>query len=233
MRAAEMQMRAELAAIAEESDEENASGRFVGPGHPGLRLLRFRVELTRLSKEFSGMSVSDLADKVKGERILPQMRVAMANFMRQCVGVGGSRRVDRGENKMPNRWRRDDEGWELYRLLRKVRKPPTYHRTLWAQCYGYPSYYRFFRACLLCYGKTPQQMELEILEEYAEYYAAARELKQRVRWKQGFNSERLKELEENDSWAKAAQERPEWLAAMRKEFGLEDALCNVLSEVSG
>jgi len=31
--------------------------------------------------------------------------------------------------------------------------------------YGFSSYPRFFRACLLCYGLTPHQLELEIIEE--------------------------------------------------------------------
>jgi len=34
--------------------------------------------------------------------------------------------------------------------------------------FGFSSYPKFFRACLLCYGKTPHQLELEILEELLE-----------------------------------------------------------------
>ncbi|MCY3021725.1 MAG: hypothetical protein NTW87_22160, partial [Planctomycetota bacterium] len=57
------------------------------------------------------------------------------------------------------------EAEEVYEALQRSRRAPRFHRTTWAMSYGFSSYPKFFRSCLLCYGKTPHQLELEIIEE--------------------------------------------------------------------
>jgi hypothetical protein len=58
-----------------------------------------------------------------------------------------------------------DEVREVWAELVKSRRAPRWHRTTWAMEFGFTSYQKFFRACLLCYGKTPHQIEIEIIEE--------------------------------------------------------------------
>ena len=54
---------------------------------------------------------------------------------------------------------------EIWAALKATRKAPRWHRTVWAAEFGFSSYTRFFRACLLCCGKTPHQLELELIDE--------------------------------------------------------------------
>ena len=63
-----------------------------------------------------------------------------------------------------------------------------------------------------------------MLDEFSQYYRAASALNSRATAAERNKLENLAWLEENDLWAKAKKERPEWLATVRKEIGLEEKL---------
>ncbi|HEY3323638.1 MAG TPA: hypothetical protein VGP72_24500 [Planctomycetota bacterium] len=58
-----------------------------------------------------------------------------------------------------------DEADEIFAELKKSRRDGRWHRTTWAMGMGFSSYQRFFRACLLGFGKTPHEVEMELIEE--------------------------------------------------------------------
>ncbi|MCX5769431.1 MAG: hypothetical protein NTZ09_04040, partial [Candidatus Hydrogenedentes bacterium] len=81
--------------------------------------------------------------------------------------IRNSKEKENGEKENSAR-ASEGEVQEVWGALVKSRRAPRFHRTTWAMEFGFSSYPKFFRACLLCYGKTPHQIELEILEELLE-----------------------------------------------------------------
>ena len=49
--------------------------------------------------------------------------------------------------------------------MKASRKWPEFSQNAWAQGLGFSSYRRLYRACLAVFGKTPHQMEMELIRE--------------------------------------------------------------------
>ncbi|MCY3019472.1 MAG: hypothetical protein NTW87_10660 [Planctomycetota bacterium] len=125
-------------------------------------------KLSSFAKEVLGVSAPELVDKIKAEGVRARMKDELKGFI-----VERSRTTTRADKETAGSGFRvqgsgaegKSEAEEVYEALQKSRRAPRFHRTTWAMSYGFSSYQKFFRACLLCYGKTPHQLELEIIEE--------------------------------------------------------------------
>ena len=150
--------------------------------------------LSSLAKEALGISASELVDRVKAESVRGQMKGELKRFLLKLYSPQRRGDAEEGKSKKEKgksdgedegksekaKGRSDEDGQEgvaragqdvlreaeeAWEALKRSRRAPRWHRTTWAMEYGFSSYQRFFRGCLLCYGKTPHQLEVEILEE--------------------------------------------------------------------
>ena len=99
---------------------------------------------------------------------------------------------------------------------------------------GFASYTRFHRGCLLQYGKTPTQLEDEILREYREWFDVACALWMR-REAERHSSNKDPQLDPyrrpySDEWTTALRERPEWVARMRAELEVDESVIELAGE---
>jgi hypothetical protein len=99
---------------------------------------------------------------------------------------------------------------------------------------GFANYTRFYRACLMQCGKTPSQLEDEILREYVDWYGMGWTLWKRTdvaanSWNKdpGWVQYRRPYA---DYWTKALKERPEWIARMRAEIELDERVGELTGE---
>ena len=122
----------------------------------------------------------------------------------------------------------------FHKLIQLHRRTPDQDINTRAIALGFPNHARLRRACLLRFGKTPQQLEFEIIQEFVKYYAAVNDLVlrttalsdneesaavARARWLYS-RSEEKPEPPFTDTWSAYAAFQPEWLAAMQKLFPL-------------
>lgn len=181
-----------------------------------------RRKLSSYSKELTGMAAHEIIDKIRAEDVKAKMREDLVKFVRRnWPHPGGGNRHD---------WKYSSSlRWEFYWTLRRQRDgAPDYEASVVAMEYGFPNEARYRRACVLCYGKTPRQLAFEILQAIADYFWCAFELNER-RQALHYPDRNPKTREYaakpfGDAWALARRERPEWLAAMRGEFGLAENL---------
>jgi hypothetical protein len=142
-------------------------------------------KLSSYAKEVMGISAPELVDRVKAESVRGKMKAALKEFVLQHFNTKTRRHEDtEGGKGLGSRVQGiansteetagvggegdEDEVQEVWAALVKSRRAPKFHRTTWAMEFGFSSYPKFFRACLLCYGKTPHQIELEIIAELLE-----------------------------------------------------------------
>jgi AraC-like DNA-binding protein len=180
-----------------------------------------RRKLSSYSKELTGMAAHEIIDKIRAEDVKAKMREDLVRFVKRNWPHPGGKMQD---------WKYSSTlRWEFYWTLRRQRDgAPDYEASVVAMQYGFPNEARYRRACVLCYGKTPRQLAFEILAAIAEYFWCAYELNER---RQALHyPDRNPRTQEyaarpfSDAWAVARRERPEWLAAMRGEFGLAKEL---------
>jgi AraC-like DNA-binding protein len=55
--------------------------------------------------------------------------------------------------------------YAIWQALKKSRRAPDFDRATYAIGFGFKNYQRFYRACLLYYGKTPGQLEIQVIRE--------------------------------------------------------------------
>lgn len=106
-----------------------------------------KTKLGAYAWEIWGLSAPQLVDRVKCETVRGKIREELKAFLLKHYG----------ENK-------DDGIDEVWDALRTVRKGIS-QRTSLAARLGFSSYSRYFRACVLCYGIEPVELEREVLEE--------------------------------------------------------------------
>jgi hypothetical protein len=120
-----------------------------------------RSKLSAYSKEFNGLSVSQLVDALKAERVTLQMRVALRAFLKSLKTAqhGDTEALSNSQNN------KDLDRWQVWKALKASRREPDFAHTTWAQEFGFASYTRFYRACLVVHKRTPHQLEMEIIDE--------------------------------------------------------------------
>jgi AraC-like DNA-binding protein len=109
-----------------------------------------RAQLSRLSREATGLSAHELVDGIRAESVREKMKESVTKVVELL----------RREHKKEALSVR-----EVWNALREARRGPQFHRGQWALGYGFPNYLRFYRACLFYYKLAPQQLELSIIEE--------------------------------------------------------------------
>ncbi|HEY3324913.1 MAG TPA: hypothetical protein VGP72_30955 [Planctomycetota bacterium] len=139
--------------------------------------------LTSYCKELTGMSAIEMVDRIKAEGVRGKIKEELRKFISTAETQRRGERIEEehdGNSPSPltplprggegNRSggrdaRTTEEADEVFAALKKSRRDGRWHRTTWAMGMGFSSYQRFFRACLLCFGKTPHELEMELIEE--------------------------------------------------------------------
>jgi len=106
-----------------------------------------KTKLGAYAQEIWGMSGPQVVDRVKCETARGKIREEVKAFLDAHYK----------EHK-------DDGVEEVWEALRESRKGIS-HRTALAARLGFSSYSRYFRACVLCYGIEPVELERQIFEE--------------------------------------------------------------------
>ena len=152
-----------------------------------LRISQYK--LSGYSKELNGMSAPEIVDRIRAESVRSRMKRELKGFVAEffqhedeqkgrtgegAKGGNGEGTAEQMElaGRMPAVRERaggtpavQDAADAIWMALKLSRRLPRWHRTTWAAGHGFSSYTRFFRACLLCYGKTPHEVEMEVIEE--------------------------------------------------------------------
>jgi AraC-like DNA-binding protein len=133
-----------------------------------LRVVCFHLgisqqRLSRYCKELTGMSAMEMVDRMKAEGVRGKLKEELRKFIKLTAEeLKDGETGGRGDGEK----RHDGEGADaIFLALKKSRRDGRWHRTTWAMGLGFSSYQRFFRACLLCFGKTPHEVEMELIEE--------------------------------------------------------------------
>jgi len=105
-----------------------------------------KTKLGAYAWEIWGLSAPQLVDRVKCETARRKIRDEVKAFLNKHCGENKDQGID--------------EIWEALRITRKGLG----HRTALAARLGFSSYSRYFRACVLCYGVEPVELEREVLE---------------------------------------------------------------------
>ena len=127
-----------------------------------------RAKLSRYCKELTGMAAHELIDKLRAVTLKDRLRAQFKNLKPKTNG----------------------SALEFYKALKEARRSPEWHRETWAMDFGFANYRRLYRACLLYYGKTPGQLEFEVIRELI-----GGDLSQS---RDGANSEGKAEVQEHD-----------------------------------
>jgi len=128
------------------------------------------VGLSRLSKEFSGLSASEMVDVVKAKGLKERLREWLRDAYNKVYGPGGGDMTDFADAEhliQFGMWRR---------ILTLRRLNPDHHKNVRAIEWGFASFRRMTRACQEVYKKNVDQLEFEIIAEFAKYFYAARHL---------------------------------------------------------
>jgi AraC-like DNA-binding protein len=117
-----------------------------------------RAQLTRLSREATGLSAHELVDAIRVEKVKEKMKAAVRErFQKKRTAEDAEEAEDGLKEKATVA--------SVYAEIKKERKGPQFHRGVWALGFGFPNYLRFYRACLFYYRLAPQQLELVAIEE--------------------------------------------------------------------
>jgi hypothetical protein len=144
-----------------------------------LRTICFHIELAQqrlsaYSREQTGMSAPEVVDCIRAEEMRGKMKAQLRTFV---TGFFSRKDAETQRTATATSTTEDTEGTEerrgigkdmaeeIWAALKESRKGPCWHRTTWAAGFGFSSYSKFFRACFLCYGKTPHQIEIELIDE--------------------------------------------------------------------
>ena len=111
-------------------------------------------KLSALCREVNGMAVTQLSDAIRAETLRKKMRKRIAEWV-----------AGRAEAEAGGRGNLADRAWALLRALRGERQKSGSHRSSFAWEIGFSSYTRMFRACLICYGLAPQELEVLLIKE--------------------------------------------------------------------
>jgi len=217
-REVEKEIRAELL-VAREDAEFKGERTFLWCPIPAI-CLRLEIGpgvLSRLLKELTGMSASQLVDKIKAEGLKEKLRANLREFVQQRWRPPGSASTEITKELHENLY----TFWQRVKLRRRS---AAFSYAGWAAELGFANYTRLYRACLLCYGMSPSQLEDQVLKEYAEFFALATDLKKRkdaLDCPHDFQYDRYR-APYHDKWKEAWENRRDWVERMRGELGLVD-----------
>ena len=137
-------------------------------------------KLTTLSKEYTGMAAHELIDRIRAERVKDKMRADLRPFVAEFLSTQRHEATKtpstEGSDGKPadatlpstnpqSAFRNPQLAGAIWYALKVSRQSPEFHRATWAMSHGFANYQRFYRACLLYYGLTPGQLELEVIRE--------------------------------------------------------------------
>jgi hypothetical protein len=186
-----------------------------------------RRKMSAYARELTGMSANEAVDRIRAEKLPAALEAGLAEEIRIKQFAG--------RLELDGRW------WlTIWYALAKSRRNPGFDRAAWAARYGFSSYTRMKRGCMLAHGgHTPEMLELKAIDAFAPYFAACDELKKKCEaWREQhgdetydpeFDSGQRCDEEPGEPafcgprdlpWTRAQSERPEWLAAMREKLGL-------------
>jgi methylphosphotriester-DNA--protein-cysteine methyltransferase len=122
--------------------------------------------LSRLIKELTGMNASQYVDRARAVNIRAKIRRHLTEFFAIHAGKPGEE---------PNLRSSDRKLIQnlLWKRLKEFRRDPSYSRATHAIEFGFANYNRYYNGCLRAQGKTPVQLENEVILELAESYANA------------------------------------------------------------
>ena len=165
-----------------------------------LRLGISRSALSRLSKEFSGMAAHEVMDRIRAETVKAKMQQDISLHYLKVFSYSLATGKGKGPFRRLKNWPHLPFRFAYYDALKRSRVEPEFDRTTWAISFGFPNYARFRRACLLRFGMTPQQLELEIIGENEQILAT-----EAVNWAKRYEGDA-----DPEPWPIA--ETPEWMA---------------------
>ena len=179
-----------------------------------LRLGISRSALSRFSKEFSGMSAHEVMDRIRAETVRARMQQDISLHYLKVLSYSLATGKGKGPFRRLKNWPHLPFRFAYYDALKRSRVEPEFDRTTWAISFGFPNYARFRRACLLRFGKTPQQLELEIIGENEQILAT-----EAVNWAKRYEGDA-----DPEPWPVA--ETPEWRAWHDRRIGILAAAAN-------
>jgi hypothetical protein len=124
-----------------------------------------RAQLSRLSKEATGLAAHELVDGLHAETVKAKMRDSISKVVelirreKESAAAQGAKPTELSAR-------------EVWAALREARRGPEFHRGQWAMGFGFANYMRFYRACLFYYKLAPQQLEFAVIEEVLNGAAA-------------------------------------------------------------
>ena len=185
----------------------------------------FRLEigptvLSRLMKELTGMSAPQMVDRIRAEGVRGKLRENLRVIVvKKWKKPGAEFQADFHGLRDGIKMHRRSEGLSCTAVAIEL---------------GFGSYTRFYRACLLCYGKTPTQLEDEVLREYGEWFNLASALwRRRDVERQSWDKSPCWDPYRrpySDWWTKALRERPEWVARLRAEIEVDESVIGLVNE---
>lgn len=117
-----------------------------------------RTKLTKYAKEAMGLSAHEIVDGIRVQKLRERMKEVLRGFV-LCQVNGISKEL--GEKVRAG----DELSFAVWKRLKFSRRTPKWDRQTWALSLGFPNYSRMYRACLVLFGKTPAQLEFEVIEE--------------------------------------------------------------------
>ena len=126
-------------------------------------------KLSSFCREFSGHSLSQVVDCVRAEKVRKVLRAGVREFVGKWRAHGATLAgefVSRKDAKTQRTAKTgEEERWVVWGELRKSRRWPEFSQGTWALEFGFSTYRRMYRACVAVFGKTPHQMEMEMIGE--------------------------------------------------------------------
>ena len=215
--AAESEIRAEVQLAIDDADFKSERTYLWEPIPAVCRTLEIsQSALSRFLKELTGMTATQLADKIRAEGLKEKLRAELIAHIQKYHDKPGKYNVSTL-----------DSLYEFWDKIKGKRSLPKFSYATRAIGLGFANYTRMYRACLLQYGLTPAQLEDEILRDYAKFFACASHLINRREAAHPIKKD-VKSMDKYrqpyaDKWAQAAKDNPAWLAQNQALFGLSEA----------
>ncbi len=213
---AEAEMRSEMKRASEDVEHRSERTFLWEPIAAVCRRLEIsQANLTRLLKELTGMSATQLADRIRAEGLKEKLRAKLAAWFKQ--------EGEPGEFSYDEKVSFEKHVEESWKCIKASRREMSFSYAEMAVELGFANYGRLYRACMLQYGKTPSQLEDEIVREYTRYFILAGTLIKRS-WgmSECVNEAKFEKYRApyTDEWAQVMREKPEWVERMKGEVGL-------------
>jgi hypothetical protein len=105
-------------------------------------------------KEFNGLSLPMTVDCIRVEGFRAKLKKDLTQ--RREVFKGKAQRTAE---------EREEEKKGIWEGIKEERKGEEFSWNIWAMEYGFSSYRKLYRACLVVYRMTPRQIEIELIGE--------------------------------------------------------------------